>query len=207
MLVLEPSKRCTIEQVKLDKWFTDGYEDDPALPVSHPLTLSQEQQDKILDELEEAGLEREAVRESVAGNVYDPLSAAYYLIADKNYRKGADLNASMDARRISGDINSEGKKEQYYRQYYYSVTLNYTQSFEKTERKLDTRRRCCCLWTKTCSYRTAERRRSSPATLSTRTFYCTQKESNHSLYAYRGCYVKGTNTRVKQGSAGEATSQ
>ena len=85
MLVIDPAKRITIEQMLQDKWYNEGCESEPAqiISPSQNQTLTAEQQKAVLDELEELGLEREAVLKSINEGLYDSLSATYYLVADR----------------------------------------------------------------------------------------------------------------------------
>ena len=87
MLVIEPNKRASIDSIKQDKWFVEGFEMDPLLPVSTPLILTDEQKENVLDELEDLGLDREAVKKALVENAYDGVSAAFCLVAEKNYKK------------------------------------------------------------------------------------------------------------------------
>ncbi|KAI9098709.1 kinase-like domain-containing protein, partial [Phlyctochytrium arcticum] len=85
MLQLDPTKRITLDQVKEDKWFIEGFENEP-LPAPQVLNLTVEQQTQVLDELEEIGLDRVAVKKSLDEGTYDHLTATYYLIADKSFK-------------------------------------------------------------------------------------------------------------------------
>ncbi|KAH9254282.1 hypothetical protein BASA81_007672 [Batrachochytrium salamandrivorans] len=88
MLVIEPTKRSSLEQVMQDKWYTEGYESEKSEvipPVAFLLTPDQHR--AVLDELEEIGLDRASVEKSLQTGDYDPLAATYYLIADKRFRQ------------------------------------------------------------------------------------------------------------------------
>lgn len=76
-----------MEQIKQDKWFNEGYENEPSLPPPMPLNLTSEQNETVMAEIEELGLDKEAVKRAVADGTYDSMAATYYLVADKNYRK------------------------------------------------------------------------------------------------------------------------
>ena len=89
MLILEPSKRATLEQVKEDKWFVEGYDTPLAGPNSNRLTLTEEEQEIVYKELDIIGMDAEQVMRSVRENVYDHLTATYYLIADKKFARRA----------------------------------------------------------------------------------------------------------------------
>ncbi len=85
MLVIDPSKRASMEQLMSDKWYTEGCESEPAQIISPSQTpvLSPEQHKAVMDELDELGLDREAVLKSIHEGLYDSLTATYYLVADR----------------------------------------------------------------------------------------------------------------------------
>ncbi|KAJ3392552.1 Map microtubule affinity-regulating kinase [Lobulomyces angularis] len=83
MLILDPSKRISLEQLKQDKWYTEGMEDQVVADPVSPINISPEEHEAILEELEHAGLEKETVAHSIKDSIYDSFSAAYYLTADK----------------------------------------------------------------------------------------------------------------------------
>jgi MAP/microtubule affinity-regulating kinase len=84
MLVIDPAKRISIDEVMKDKWYNEGYENEPLQVISTaPPVLSAEMHNAVLDELDELGLEKEAVIKSLNEGVYDSLTATYYLVADR----------------------------------------------------------------------------------------------------------------------------
>ncbi|KAJ1339615.1 hypothetical protein BSLG_005737 [Batrachochytrium salamandrivorans] len=88
MLVIDPTKRITLDQILQDKWYTEGYENEVSEPSpALTFTLTPEQHRMVLDELEEIGLERQSVEKSLQDGDYDPLAATYYLVADKRFRQ------------------------------------------------------------------------------------------------------------------------
>ncbi|KAI8811878.1 kinase-like domain-containing protein [Cladochytrium replicatum] len=106
MLVVEPTKRASLEDVKRDKWFVEGYENEPLLQVSSTLAatdLTPEQHASVLDDLEELGLERADVEISLKENTYDHFSASYFLIADKKYKRKVIEPKDTD-RLVSGSL-------------------------------------------------------------------------------------------------------
>ncbi|KAJ3047661.1 MAP/microtubule affinity-regulating kinase 3 [Rhizophlyctis rosea] len=118
MLVLDPSKRITVEEIKRDKWFCEGY-DMPSpsapLPAQAP-AITPELHNQVLVELEEIGLDKEAVVKSLNEGIYDHLTATYYLIADKRRKKmsgahqdegrrpGSAVPPSPDSATPGGDV-------------------------------------------------------------------------------------------------------
>jgi MAP/microtubule affinity-regulating kinase len=84
MLVLDPSKRISIEEVMKDKWYNEGYENEPVQVISTvPPVISADIHNSVLDELDDLGLEREMVLNSLNEGIYDSLTATYYLVADR----------------------------------------------------------------------------------------------------------------------------
>ncbi|KAJ3160603.1 Serine/threonine-protein kinase par-1 [Geranomyces michiganensis] len=105
MLQLDPTKRITLDQVQSDKWFTEGYEHDTApVQVPKPQPLTAEQSARVLNELEEIGLDRVAVKKSLDEGTYDHLAATYYLIADKLFKRKNEAAASGGDRLVHGSL-------------------------------------------------------------------------------------------------------
>lgn len=93
MLVLDPAKRITIDQIKQDKWFIEGYENESSALVKG-FELTPDQVKRVFEELKELGLEKDAVKASLASGTYDSIAATYYLVADKTYRKDSQPNSA-----------------------------------------------------------------------------------------------------------------
>jgi MAP/microtubule affinity-regulating kinase len=83
MLVLDPTKRITIDQLIQDKWYTEGYENEQPTNGFAPPAITPELHNAVLDELEELGLEPAAVQKSLDEEAYDSLTATYFLVADR----------------------------------------------------------------------------------------------------------------------------
>ncbi|TPX44832.1 hypothetical protein SeMB42_g04192 [Synchytrium endobioticum] len=113
MLVVNPSKRATIVEIKGDVWFReDGYELvqlPPYLPA--PEDLTDEQRGAILTQLEAMGLDSAEVEASVKSGQYDHLAATFYLMADKFVRKGLGKK-SNDELNLSAATPAPNKDEE-----------------------------------------------------------------------------------------------
>ncbi|KAJ1567534.1 MAP/microtubule affinity-regulating kinase 3 [Nowakowskiella sp. JEL0078] len=105
MLVLEPSKRVTVEDIKKEKWITDGLENEPlqTIPIFNTVNLLPEQHELVLDELEDIGIDRETAIKSLSDNSYDHITATYFLIADKNCKRNI-LEPKDKDRLIQGSL-------------------------------------------------------------------------------------------------------
>ncbi|EPZ34932.1 Kinase associated 1 (KA1) domain-containing protein [Rozella allomycis CSF55] len=87
MIVVEPESRASLQDIKEDKWFTEGFENEPLESFPVKVELNPDEQDAVLKECEHIGLDRNEILKSIMDGVYDHLAATYYLIADKNFRK------------------------------------------------------------------------------------------------------------------------
>lgn len=96
MLQVDPAKRIPIADLKKDKWFNEGFENEQ-LPSLEQLTLTDEQKEQVLDEIEKMGIERANIEKSINEKSYDYLAATYYLIADRLFRKKTPLNKDKQA--------------------------------------------------------------------------------------------------------------
>ncbi|KAJ3204716.1 MAP/microtubule affinity-regulating kinase 3 [Entophlyctis luteolus] len=105
MLVIDPKKRATLEQVKKDPWFTEGYENEELQPPVQ-LNLSQDQKSQVLDELEEIGFERTAILKALKDNTYDHMAATFFLTADRMFRRKL-LEARPNDRIAEGTVVDE----------------------------------------------------------------------------------------------------
>lgn len=107
LLVLDPTKRATLDQVKQDKWFIEGYENAELPKYNAPTPITEAEEEIVMKDLENIGLDREAVKKSLRDNVYDHLAATYYLIADRLYRKSQEAQAVAS----DDDETNEAEKE------------------------------------------------------------------------------------------------
>ncbi|XP_045066232.1 MAP/microtubule affinity-regulating kinase 3-like isoform X7 [Coregonus clupeaformis] len=87
-LVLNPSKRGTLEQIMKDRWINAGLEEDELKPFMEPEQDITDQ--KRIDIMVEMGYTREEVSESLTRMKYDEITATYLLLG----RKSTELEAS-----------------------------------------------------------------------------------------------------------------
>ena len=82
MLALDPAQRITIEEIREDKWFNDGYE-----PLSDPkeaeIVITMSQHAFILSRMEDLGIPRNITERALNSQSFDNIWATYYLIADQ----------------------------------------------------------------------------------------------------------------------------
>lgn len=89
MVVVDPTQRTSLENVKRETWFNEGFESEP-LPAPRTLTISPELHQTVLQILDTIGLEAKDVERSLQNGIYDHHLASYYLIADREVKKQLD---------------------------------------------------------------------------------------------------------------------
>ncbi|KAI3353648.1 hypothetical protein L3Q82_004828 [Scortum barcoo] len=81
-LVLNPAKRCSLEQIMKDKWINIGYDGLELKPHAEP------EEDLIdvarIEVMVGMGFTREEIRESLSGHKYNEITATYWLLGRKN---------------------------------------------------------------------------------------------------------------------------
>ncbi|XP_053257714.1 MAP/microtubule affinity-regulating kinase 4 isoform X1 [Podarcis muralis] len=81
-LVLNPSKRCTLEQIMKDKWINIGYEGDELKPYKEPEEDFADA--KRIEVMVGMGYTREEIKEALTSQKYNEVTATYLLLGRKN---------------------------------------------------------------------------------------------------------------------------
>nr|XP_041568495.1 MAP/microtubule affinity-regulating kinase 4 isoform X3 [Taeniopygia guttata] len=85
-LVLNPAKRCTLEQIMKDKWINIGYEGDELMPYTEP------QEDfgdtKRIEVMVGMGYTREEIKEALSTHKYNEVTATYLLLGRRGEPEG-----------------------------------------------------------------------------------------------------------------------
>ncbi|KAG8143698.1 putative Non-specific serine-threonine protein, partial [Naja naja] len=81
-LVLNPAKRCTLEQIMKDKWINIGYEGDELKPYREPEEDFADA--KRIEVMVGMGYTREEIKEALANQKYNEVTATYLLLGRKN---------------------------------------------------------------------------------------------------------------------------
>ncbi|XP_072424676.1 MAP/microtubule affinity-regulating kinase 3a isoform X6 [Chiloscyllium punctatum] len=98
-LVLNPSKRGTLEQIMKDRWINAGHDDDELRPFVEPdLDISDS---KRIDLMVGMGYSREEIQESLAKMKYDEITATYLLLGRKSNEVQRSISANQKQRRYS----------------------------------------------------------------------------------------------------------
>ncbi|KFB50199.1 AGAP012064-PA-like protein [Anopheles sinensis] len=103
-LVLNPSKRASLETIMKDKWMNMGYEDDELKPYIEPLPDLKDQ--KRIEALVAMGYNRQDIEDSLANTMYDDVFATYLLLGRKSTDSESDgsrSGSSLSLRNIAGN--------------------------------------------------------------------------------------------------------
>uniref|UniRef100_A0A8C9TJG4 MAP/microtubule affinity-regulating kinase 3 n=1 Tax=Scleropages formosus TaxID=113540 RepID=A0A8C9TJG4_SCLFO len=108
-LVLNPTKRGTLEQIMKDRWINAGCEDDELKPFVEPELDITDQ--KRIDIIVGMGYSREEIQESLARMKYDEITATYLLLGRKSTEleasdSSSSSNLSLAKARPSSELNN-----------------------------------------------------------------------------------------------------
>ncbi|XP_074005559.1 MAP/microtubule affinity-regulating kinase 3 isoform X8 [Numenius arquata] len=116
-LVLNPTKRGTLEQIMKDRWINAGHEEDELKPFVEPeLDISDQ---KRIDIIVGMGYSQEEIQESLSKMKYDEITATYLLLGRKSsevIRPSSDLNNSTGQsphHKVQRSISSSQKQRRY----------------------------------------------------------------------------------------------
>uniref|UniRef100_A0A8C0ELQ5 non-specific serine/threonine protein kinase n=1 Tax=Bubo bubo TaxID=30461 RepID=A0A8C0ELQ5_BUBBB len=126
-LVLNPTKRGTLEQIMKDRWINAGHEEDELKPFVEPeLDISDQ---KRIDIMVGMGYSQEEIQESLSNMKYDEITATYLLLGRKSdgfsgcslssckfFRPSSDLNNSTGQsphHKVQRSISSSQKQRRY----------------------------------------------------------------------------------------------
>ncbi|XP_029470559.1 serine/threonine-protein kinase MARK2 isoform X6 [Rhinatrema bivittatum] len=87
-LILNPSKRGTLEQIMRDRWMNVGHEDDELKPYVEPVPDYKDP--RRTDLMVSMGYTREEIQESLVGQKYNEVMATYLLLGYKNSELDSD---------------------------------------------------------------------------------------------------------------------
>uniref|UniRef100_A0A8C1GSA6 non-specific serine/threonine protein kinase n=1 Tax=Cyprinus carpio TaxID=7962 RepID=A0A8C1GSA6_CYPCA len=81
-LVLNPTKRCTLEQIMKDKWINVGYENDELKPHVEP--VEDYNDSSRIDVMLGMGYTRDEIKDALSTQKYNEIFATYLLLGRKN---------------------------------------------------------------------------------------------------------------------------
>ncbi|KAJ8414555.1 hypothetical protein AAFF_G00037570 [Aldrovandia affinis] len=87
-LVLNPTKRCTLEQIMKDKWMNAGYEGEELKPHVEPVEDYNDA--SRIEVMVGMGYSREEIVDALTNQKYNEVTATYLLLGRKNELEGSD---------------------------------------------------------------------------------------------------------------------
>ncbi|CAJ0943426.1 unnamed protein product [Ranitomeya imitator] len=111
-LVLNPTKRCTLEQIMNDKWMNIGFDSDDLKPYKEP---EEDHADpKRIEIMLEMGYSREEIKDALNSNKYNEVMATYLLLGRKAENEGgesrSDSTLSLSRTRVTSDVTNGATK-------------------------------------------------------------------------------------------------
>ncbi|KAG8535027.1 hypothetical protein GDO81_029651, partial [Engystomops pustulosus] len=111
-LVLNPTKRCTLEQIMNDKWMNIGFDSDDLKPYKEP---EEDHADaKRIEIMLEMGYSREEIKDALNSNKYNEVMATYLLLGRKAENEGgesrSDSTLSLSRSRVTSDVTNGATK-------------------------------------------------------------------------------------------------
>ncbi|XP_041850232.1 MAP/microtubule affinity-regulating kinase 4 isoform X5 [Melanotaenia boesemani] len=107
-LVLNPAKRCSLEQIMQDKWINIGYDGDELKPHIEP--VGDLNDTSRIDVMIGMGFNKENIRDSLVSQKYNEITATYLLLGRKNETEGTDARSgsSLSLARVRPSAISNG---------------------------------------------------------------------------------------------------
>ncbi|XP_035240440.1 MAP/microtubule affinity-regulating kinase 4 isoform X2 [Anguilla anguilla] len=87
-LVLNPTKRCTLEQIMKDKWMNAGYEGEELKPHVEPVEDYNDA--SRIEVMVGMGYSREEIKDALTNQKYNEVTATYLLLGRKNELEGSE---------------------------------------------------------------------------------------------------------------------
>ncbi|XP_008307092.1 MAP/microtubule affinity-regulating kinase 4 isoform X1 [Cynoglossus semilaevis] len=110
-LVLNPSKRCSLEQIMKDKWINVGYDSDELKPHTEP---DEDLNDSSrIDVMVGMGFTRDEIRDSLASKKYNEVTATYLLLGRKSETNGTEsrTGSSLSLARVRSSAITNGSSK------------------------------------------------------------------------------------------------
>uniref|UniRef100_A0A8C1JWR3 non-specific serine/threonine protein kinase n=1 Tax=Cyprinus carpio TaxID=7962 RepID=A0A8C1JWR3_CYPCA len=108
-LVLNPTKRGTLEQIMKERWINAGFDDDELKPFLEPEADISDQ--KRIDVIVGMGFSREKIQESLSKMNYDEITAVYLLLGRKTSEEvsesSSNSNLSVAKTRPTSEMNGQ----------------------------------------------------------------------------------------------------
>lgn len=86
ILVLDPQKRSKMDDIKKDHWFNTDFENEPIInsTIDHDLSrLTPDEEKQVFQECLDIGIDKQQLEASLKQNLYDHISATYYVLRSR----------------------------------------------------------------------------------------------------------------------------
>ncbi|XP_065204246.1 SNF-related serine/threonine-protein kinase [Planococcus citri] len=106
MLVRQPEKRATLEEIANDPWLKNTHSDNTAMPLISRQNISEEDHTIIVQKMVNGGIAaKEQILDALDKNAYNHITATYYLLAERKLRSLEPKNkfAGKQIPRVSVD--------------------------------------------------------------------------------------------------------
>uniref|UniRef100_A0A673C444 non-specific serine/threonine protein kinase n=1 Tax=Sphaeramia orbicularis TaxID=375764 RepID=A0A673C444_9TELE len=97
-LVLNPAKRCSLEQIMKDKWINVGYDGEELKPHTEP--VEDYNDTSRIDVMVGMGFARDEIRDSLSSQKYNEVTATYLLLGRKNEVNESRSGSSLSLARV-----------------------------------------------------------------------------------------------------------
>ncbi|KAI9027832.1 MAP/microtubule affinity-regulating kinase 1 [Hyaloraphidium curvatum] len=97
MLVRDPTKRASLDFLADDAWINEGYADSPIIKDVSSAPVEEDEEIIAAMIRKFPPMERDTLLQSLRQNLYDDISAIYYLMYYEKQAKGADFKLSPDS--------------------------------------------------------------------------------------------------------------
>ncbi|XP_031160034.1 MAP/microtubule affinity-regulating kinase 4 isoform X3 [Sander lucioperca] len=91
-LVLNPAKRCSLDQIMKDKWINIGYDGEDLKPHTEP--VEDLNNASRIDVMVGMGFTRDEIRDSLSSQKYNEVTATYLLLGRKNETEGSESRSA-----------------------------------------------------------------------------------------------------------------
>ncbi|KAM8903694.1 MAP/microtubule affinity-regulating kinase 4 isoform 5-T6 [Spinachia spinachia] len=91
-LVLNPAKRCSLDQIMKDKWINIGYDGEDLQPHTEP--VEDLNNTSRIDVMVGMGFTRDEIRDSLSNQKYNEVTATYLLLGRKNETEGGESRSA-----------------------------------------------------------------------------------------------------------------
>uniref|UniRef100_G3PG04 MAP/microtubule affinity-regulating kinase 3 n=1 Tax=Gasterosteus aculeatus aculeatus TaxID=481459 RepID=G3PG04_GASAC len=91
-LVLNPAKRCSLDQIMKDKWINIGYDGEDLKPHTEP--VEDLNNTSRIDVMVGMGFTRDEIRDSLSNQKYNEVTATYLLLGRKNETDGGESRSA-----------------------------------------------------------------------------------------------------------------